>query len=90
MLINKGIDVNIKDKSGETALHIGLYKIKLIMIKIHIKCYLLIITNSIACAKGLKNEVVYLIQNTNLEATNNHGESPLLIGKIHYNQALFE
>ncbi len=29
MLINKGIDVNIKDKYGETALYWGLYKIKL-------------------------------------------------------------
>jgi ankyrin repeat protein len=29
MLINKGIDVNIKNKHGQTALHFGLYKIKL-------------------------------------------------------------
>ena len=29
MLINRGIDVNIKDTFGKTALHRGLYKIKL-------------------------------------------------------------
>ncbi len=29
MLINRGIDVNIKDKNDNTALHFGLYKIKL-------------------------------------------------------------
>jgi hypothetical protein len=29
MLIKGGIDVNIKDICGETALHKGLYKIKL-------------------------------------------------------------
>ncbi len=29
MLINKGIDVNIKDNDCRTALHFGLYKIKL-------------------------------------------------------------
>ncbi len=29
MLINRGIDVNIKYKDGRTALHKGLYKIKL-------------------------------------------------------------
>jgi hypothetical protein len=33
MLINsKGIDVNIKDKNGATALHNGLYKIKILKI----------------------------------------------------------
>jgi ankyrin repeat protein len=29
MLINRGMDVNIKDEDGETALHKGLSKIKL-------------------------------------------------------------
>jgi hypothetical protein len=29
MLIKGGIDINIEDEDGETALHKGLYKIKL-------------------------------------------------------------
>jgi hypothetical protein len=28
MVINKGIDVNLKNKDGQTALHKGLYKLK--------------------------------------------------------------
>jgi hypothetical protein len=33
MLIKEGIDINIKDKWGQTALHYGLYKIKLKYLK---------------------------------------------------------
>jgi hypothetical protein len=33
MLINRGIDVNIKDKNGKTALNHGLYKINLKYLK---------------------------------------------------------
>jgi hypothetical protein len=29
MFLNRGVDVNIKDEHGGTALHKGLYKIKL-------------------------------------------------------------
>ncbi len=39
----------------------------------------------IACEKGLKEEVEYLIQNSNLEAKNELGESPLIIGNQVFN-----
>jgi hypothetical protein len=37
MLIDNGIDVNFKDEDDETALHCGLFKMELIILKINNK-----------------------------------------------------